>query len=63
MSSTGLPPLKIRYMMLSPNRPKLTTAMPMTEPLLKATRSPSLRLRAAAAAVRTLARTATYIPR
>ncbi len=47
----------------SPSRPKLTTAIPITEPEAKATRRPSLRLRTAAAAVRTLERTATYMPR
>ena len=49
--------------MVMPSRLKLTTAMPMMEPLLKATRRPSSRLRLAAAAVRTLARTAMNIPR
>ncbi len=46
-----------------PMRLKLTTAMPMIEPLPKATRRPSFRLREAAAAVRTFERTAVHIPK
>ena len=49
--------------MVRPRMLKLTTAMPMMEPLPKATRRPSLRLLDAAEAVRTLARTAMYMPR
>ena len=48
--------------MLTPSSARETTTVPITVPLAKATRSPRLRLSDAACVVRTLARTAMYIP-
>ena len=52
----------IRYRMVTPSSPMPTTEMPITVPLEKATRSAGFSPRIPAAAVRTLARTATFIP-
>ena len=60
--ATALMFWKTRYRMVTPSSPMPTTVMPMTDPLEKATRRAGFRPRWAAAAVRTLARTATFIP-
>ena len=53
----------IRYRMVTPSSPMPTTEMPITVPLEKATRNAGFSPRIPAAAVRTLARTATFIPK
>ena len=53
---------KMTYRMVTPSRPIPTTVAPITAPLEKAIRRAGLRPCIAAAAVRTLARTATLMP-
>ena len=53
---------KITYRMVTPSRPMPTTVTPITVPLEKAIRNAGFNPRIAAAAVRMLARTATFIP-
>ena len=53
---------KMSHRMTAPRIPTPTTLTPITPPLEKATRSAGFRPRWAAAAVRTLARTAIHIP-
>ena len=60
--ATTLMSWKIRYRMVTPNRPMPTTVTPITVPLEKATRRAGFNPVMAAAAVRTLARTAMFIP-
>jgi hypothetical protein len=60
--STLVPPLMSRKKMPTPSRPRPTTSMPVMAPPLKATSSAGPMPLVAACAVRTLARTETFMP-